>query len=86
MIKDIKRINNTFANMKTKIQEIEEEDSDITNSYSESASFSLQMGSKVQLMLNNDSKPGPELDFINVTLLENHSTLYLICNKIFIIK
>ena len=84
MIKDIKRINNTFANMKTKIQEIEEEDSDITNSYSESASFSLQMGSKVQLMLNNDSKPGPELDFINVILLENHYTLYLICNKIFI--
>ena len=42
--------------MKTKIQEMEEEDYNITNSGSESASLFLQMVSKLHLMLQNSSK------------------------------
>ena len=83
MKKDIKRTKNTFATMKTKIQEMEEEDSGITDLDSESASSFLQMGPKLHLMLQNNYKPEPELDQRNVILLENQSTLYFICNKRF---
>ena len=41
------------------------------------------MGSKLQIMLHNNSRPGPELNFRNVILLENQSTPYFICNKRF---
>ena len=45
----------TFDTIKTKIQEMEEEDSDITESDSESASSFLKIESKFQLMLQKNS-------------------------------
>ena len=69
--------------MKTKIQEMEEEDYNITNSDSESVSLFLQMESKIQPMLDNNYKPEQELDLRNVILLDHQSTLDLIFNNRF---
>ena len=62
---------------------MEEEEFNITDSDSESASSFLQIVSKLQLMLHNNSKPEPELDWIDLVLLDNQSILDFICNNRF---
>ena len=78
MKKDLKIIKNIFATIKTKIQEMEEGDSNITDSYRESASSLLQMGSKLRLVLHNNSKPEQELYLKNLVLQDNQYTFYFI--------
>ena len=73
-----------------KIEE-EEEDSDISDSDSESGSEFFQMERDIvsstgkdimtKIILHNQAKVNDQLDLKNVILLDNQSTLDLICNK-----
>ena len=71
--------------------EAEEDDSDILDSDSESGSAVFQIERNIvsstekdimtNIILHNQSKLTDKLDLKNVILLDNQSTLYLICNK-----
>ena len=82
-----------FATMETQIQELENKsdlDSDITSSDETGSNFLLlkhcytqTMGYKLKekLILHKKYDSDEQLDLRNVILLENQSTLDLICNK-----
>ena len=83
MKKDLKSQSRTFATLKSKIQETEEEKSDMSDS-DESGSYFFQrhyLGSNIQHVLHNSSTPKYRgLDLTKVILLDSHSTMDLFCN------
>ena len=96
MKKDLNKTKKSFATLQTQFEELEEEDdaSKITGSRDESGSSFLQVseqcftkgvGSELQkqLALHNKSDSYDKLQLRNLMLLDNQSTMDLICNKKF---
>ena len=93
MKKDLQKTKKSFAAMECMINNIEEEedDSDISDSDSESGLAFFQMERDIfsstgkdimtKIILHNQAKLTDQLDLNNVILLDNQSTLDLICNK-----
>ena len=99
MKKNLKKTNKSFAILQTQINKLEEDNnaSDITGSGDKSGRSFLQVseqyfaqcvGSELQkhLALHNKSDSDDKLQLRNVMLLDNQSTMDLICNKKFTIK
>ena len=96
MKKDLKKTKKSFATLQTQFEKLEEDDdaSDITGSGDESGSSFLQVSKQCfaqgvvselqkQLALHNKSDSDEKLQLRNLILLDNQSTMDLICNKKF---
>ena len=93
MKKDLQNTKKSFAAIECMIKNIKEEEdnSDIFDSYSESGSAFFQMECNIvsstetdiltKIILHNQAKLNDPFDLNNVILLDNQSTLDLICNK-----
>ena len=83
MKKDLKSQSHTFATLKSKLRDIEEEESDLSGSDESVSSFFQRrdLGSNIQHILHNSSTPKYwSLDLTKVILLNNQSTMDLFCN------
>ena len=93
MKKDLQNTKKSFAAMECIIKKIEAEEDDpyISDSDSESGSAVFQIECDIvsstekdimtNIILHNQAKLTDKLDLKNVILLDNQSTLYLICIK-----
>ena len=83
MKKDLRSQSRTFTTLKSNLLDMEEEESDLSDS-DESGSYFFQQhyfGSNIQHVLHNSSTPEYRgLDLAKVILLDSHSTMDLFCN------
>ena len=83
MKKYLKSQSRKFATLDSKLQEMEEKKSDLSDSDESGSSFFQRhdLGSNIQHILHNSSTPKYRgLDLIKVILLDNQSTMDLFCN------